>query len=174
MEPIIVVHALTAAFVLALGPVNLVRRRRDRAHRFIGRTWVVAMGLTCASSFAIHPHGFSWLHGLAVFTLISVGVAVVQIGRGNVPSHRANMIGSYLGTCIAFVFAATMPNRAIARMAVNSPLTMLAAATLVAATSAAFASLVIRTRGGRSRRPRDRRVGGGAARSSASAPWRRQ
>lgn len=150
---VIAVHALSAAYVLTLGPVNLLRRRRDRAHRIIGRTWAVAMLLTCVSSFAIHPDGFNWLHGLAVFTLVSVTAGIIHIRRGHVAAHRGNMIGSYIGTTIAFVFAATMPDRAISRMAVDDPGSLLALVALIIATSAVFVSLVVSPRH-RRRRPR--------------------
>lgn len=153
MEPLIAVHALAASLVLTLGPVQFVRRRRDLAHRIIGRLWVVAMATTCVSSFAIHPDGFNWLHGLAVFTLVSVTAGVIAILRRSVGTHRRNMIGSYVGTSIAFVFAATMPDRAIARMAVGSPLELAALIALTLATTAAIVSAALAV----SRAPRTRR-----------------
>lgn len=154
MDSIVIgIHAMSAAYVLALGPVNLLRRRRDRAHRLIGRTWVGAMALTCGTAFAIHPDGFNWLHGLAVFTLISVTAGVVHIRRGRVASHRNNMIGSYIGTSIAFVFASLMPGRAISRMAADDPFSLAGIVLLVLATSAVFASLIVTLTGRRRRTP---------------------
>lgn len=149
---VILVHAIAASFVLALGPVQLLRRRRDRAHRIIGVTWYVAMLTTCFSSFGIHPHGFSWLHGLAIFTIVTSTLGVVGAVRHIRQLHRNNMIGSYLGTSVAFLFAAFMPNRLIARMAVHDPGSLVLTATLVLATCAVFVTSVLRLTG--RRRPR--------------------
>lgn len=148
MAPLIAVHAVAASFVLTLGPVQLLRRRRDRAHRLIGRAWVGAMVLTCLTAFAIHPDGVNWLHGLAAFTLLSVGAGVVAIRRGHVAAHRGTMTGSYIGTSIAFGFAAFLPDRAIARMAVSDPLDLALAVGLILATTAAIVTLAMCRPGG--------------------------
>lgn len=144
ISPVIPVHAVAATVVIALGPVNLLRRRRDLAHRRIGRVWLVAMAVTCLSAFAIHPHGFNWLHGLAAFTLLTVGLAVVHIRRGNISGHRGNMIGAYVGTLIAFGFAALAPGRLISRVAVDNPAGLLGATALILACCAAVATLALR------------------------------
>lgn len=165
---IILVHAVAASFVLALGPVQILRKRRDRAHRIIGFTWYGAMLATCFSSFGIHPHGFSWLHGLAIFTIITSTLGVVGAIRHNRGMHKRNMVGSYLGTCIAFVFASLMPDRMIAQMAVHDPLSLLAAAALIVATAGAFIwSVLTLTVHKRRRRPHGRGAG-------VSAPARRR
>lgn len=61
------------------------------------------MFVTCLSSFGIYRDGFSWLHGLSVFTLCSVSIGIVAVLRGNARAHRFNMTGSYLGTAVAFI-----------------------------------------------------------------------
>lgn len=144
MDAVIVVHAVAASFVLALGPVNILRRRRDAAHRIIGRVYVAAMVLTCVSSFGIRSHGFSWLHGLATFTLFAMAMGVYAIRHGRVGRHRFNMVGAYLGTLTAFVFAALTPNRLLARMIVHDGWSLLAMALLVLATAGSFCLATIR------------------------------
>lgn len=144
MESLVAVHAIAATVVIVFGPVNLLRPRRDVAHRLIGRAWVVAMLITCVSSFGIRPHGFSWLHGLAVFTLVSVTLGVVNIRRRNVGGHRANMLGSYVGTLVAFGFATLAPNRLIARMAFDDPAGLVGVIALILACCAAFLTLALR------------------------------
>lgn len=119
--PIIVVHALAALFVLLMGPFQILRRRRDRAHRVLGVAWVSAMVVVCASSFGIHDGRFSWLHALATWTLLCMVFAIAGIRRGNVPMHRGFMIGSYLGTLTAFAFAALIPTRLIPRLLTEEP-----------------------------------------------------
>lgn len=142
---IVAIHAVAATGAIVLGPLNLLRRRRDHAHRIIGRTWAAATVITCLSSFGIHPDGFSWLHGLAVFTLVSVTIGVVAIRRRNVVAHRANMTGSYVGTLIAFGFAVFLPDRLVARMAADDPMSLLGIVALVLAGCAAVAALALRS-----------------------------
>src|SRR5699024_8573572 len=41
--PVITLHAIAATYVLLLGPLQILRRRRDLAHRIVGLSWLVAM-----------------------------------------------------------------------------------------------------------------------------------
>jgi uncharacterized membrane protein len=120
MEPwnaLLVSHVVAALFVLAIGPVQILRRRRDRIHRTMGLLWVAAMYFVCLSSFWIVSEGhFSWLHGLSAFTILTVTLGLVSAVRGNIRSHRGNMLGSYLGIAIAFGFAVGAPGRVIPRL----------------------------------------------------------
>lgn len=143
--PVIAVHAICALTVLVLGPVQILRPRRDRAHRLLGRTWAVAMVLTCGSSFLITPHGFTWLHGLAIFALVSLTLGVLAIRRRNVRMHRNNLIGSYLGTAIAFAFAVLVPQRAIPQLLRTEPVVALGTALAVGAAVAAYSLAVVRS-----------------------------
>lgn len=120
--PVIILHAVAALVVLLLGPFQILRRRRDRAHRMLGAFWAVAMVATCVSSFWIMDRGFSWLHGLSIWTLVCLVAAIVGIRSGNVEVHRGFMIGSYLGTLIAFAFATLVPARLIPQLLRGEPL----------------------------------------------------
>lgn len=137
---IIIVHAVSALYVLLLGPVQILRRRRDLAHRVLGTTWVVAMLIVCLSSFFIVPDGFSWLHALSTWTLVCMVVAIVAIRRGAVAVHRGFMVGSYLGTLTAFAFAAFVPTRLIPQLLRSEPL--VAIVTVVAVVAVAATILV--------------------------------
>ena len=44
--PVITLHAVAALTAVLLGPVQILRRRRDRAHRVIGAVWVSAIVVT--------------------------------------------------------------------------------------------------------------------------------
>lgn len=118
----VVFHAAAALLVLVLGPINIIRRKRDRFHRRLGRTWVVLMYVTCVSSFFFGlDDGFTPLHALSIITMSSVTLGVWFITRGNRPAHIANMVLSYVGTLIAFGFAAFIPDRLIWQTTVSSP-----------------------------------------------------
>ena len=136
---LLVSHVIAALSALLIAPINMVRRRRDRTHRMLGRAWVASMYYVCLSSFGIVSDGhYSWLHGLSALTLVTVTLGVLAARQRNIPAHIGNMAGSYLGLLIAFFFAALVPTRHIPRLLVSDPTTAIAAALLVAAGVAAL------------------------------------
>ena len=114
---LLVTHVAAALVSVSLGVVQLVRRKGDARHRLLGRVWVGLMLWTAVSSFWIRhlrDGAVSWLHILSLVTLVTVTLGVVAIRRGDVRAHRGNMIGSWLGSAIAMVFAVAIPTRMIA------------------------------------------------------------
>jgi len=136
---VIALHASAATVALLLGGYNLRRRSKgDRTHRLVGRVWVVVMYWTVLSSFAIQrlrPGHFTWIHGLSVFTFLTLTVGLVAAWRHRVDLHRRFMTGSYLGLLGAFLGAVAVPVRDIPQWAVHHPaaLTVAAAGCLLAA-----------------------------------------
>ncbi|MCT9623772.1 DUF2306 domain-containing protein [Pseudarthrobacter equi] len=129
---LLVSHVVAALYVLAIGPVQILRRRRDRIHRTMGYLWVATMYYVCVSSFWIVSEGhFTWLHGLSAFTVLTVTLGLVSAIRRNIPAHRGNMVGSYLGIAIAFGFAVGVPGRSIPRLLSADPATAVFVVALV-------------------------------------------
>ncbi|WP_104181213.1 DUF2306 domain-containing protein [Arthrobacter sp. B0490] len=158
-NPLLVTHVVAALYALVVGPINILRRRRDRTHHLLGYTWTASMYYVCASSFWIVSDGhYSWLHGLSVLTIVTVSLGIVSAVRRDIRAHAMNMAGSYLGLLIAFLFAATVPSRAIPRLLAGDPGTAWAAGALVAATVAAV-YLTVRPRDSRPRSGRRTDVG---------------
>lgn len=119
---VIIIHAVTASLSLLLGAFQLLRPKKgDRFHRMVGRTWVVCMYTVCASSFFIQgvQDGFSWLHGLSLFTTLTVSLGLYSAIKGNISAHKANMIGSYFGSIAAFVGVIAVPTRRVPQLAVH-------------------------------------------------------
>lgn len=115
-------HVIAALFALAAGPVQILRQRRDRIHRTMGYFWVAAMYYVCISSFWIVTAGhFTWLHGLSAFTIVTITLGLISAIRHNILSHLGNMIGSYIGIAVAFVFAIAVPGRAIPQLLAEDP-----------------------------------------------------
>ncbi|WP_258802854.1 DUF2306 domain-containing protein [Pseudarthrobacter sp. NS4] len=146
---LLVSHVIAALFALAIGPVQILRRRRDRIHRMMGYLWVAAMYYVCFSSFWIVTAGhFTWLHGLSAFTIVTVTLGLYSAIRRNIPSHVGNMVGSYIGIAVAFIFATVVPGRAIPQLLAQDPATAAFVTGLVVlAVAVIFVSL---KRGGRS------------------------
>ncbi|MBT2249758.1 DUF2306 domain-containing protein [Arthrobacter sp. BHU FT2] len=149
---LLVSHVVAALFVLAIGPVQIFRRRRDSIHRTMGYLWVAAMYYVCFSSFWIVTAGhFTWLHGLSAFTILTVTLGLVSAIRLNIPAHRGNMVGSYLGIAIAFGFAVGIPGRGIPQLLAYDPGSAVFVAVLVVLSVAVvYLSLL---RGGRAHGP---------------------
>jgi uncharacterized membrane protein len=133
---IIILHAIAASLSLLLGAFQLLRPKKgDRFHRMVGRTWVVCMYTVCMSSFFIQgvADGFSWLHGLSLFTTLTVSLGLYSAIKGNIAAHKANMIGSYFGSVGAFVGVIAVPTRRIPQLAMHqTPLFFLFVGLLIA------------------------------------------
>lgn len=144
VTPVILVHAVAALYVLILGPLQILRRRRDGAHRLLGVSWIGAMLVVCLSSYWIGA-GFTWLHGLSTWTLVCMVAALAGIRLGNVGVHRGFMVGSYFGTVTAFAFAALVPSRLIPQLLRSEPLVAAVTVVAVGAVVAIFSAAAVRT-----------------------------
>jgi len=137
MTLLIALHAVGACLALLLGAVNLVRTPKgDRAHRIIGRVWVVSLYWTVLSSFFIrelNPGRLSWIHGLSVFTFVTLTIGLWAAMTGRVKTHRGFMRGSYLGTVGAFIGAVAVPQRDVPQLAIHHPMLLSVAALGVSA-----------------------------------------
>lgn len=119
----IAIHALAASGVVLLAPVQLIRRTKDRKHRWIGRSWVILMYFVCISGMFIYTlsGSFTVFHALAIFTFATTTIGVISIRLGKVRRHVSMMVGSWLGALAAGTFGAIIPSRDIPRLAVAEP-----------------------------------------------------
>lgn len=128
---LIALHATGATLALLLGGYLILRRRKgDLLHRRIGRIWMVDMYWVCFSSFGIQrlsPGHFTWIHGLSLWTILTLSLALRAARRHDVRRHRAWVVGTYLGLVGAGVAAVAFPTRLVPRTAMHAPLPMLAA-----------------------------------------------
>ena len=109
------IHLAAALGALILGVAMLARPKGTRSHKLLGRIWVAVMLVAAVTSFWIRRDGFSWIHLLSVWTLISLACAVWFIRRGNVRAHQGFMIGTFLGLAGAGA-GALMPGRLLFRL----------------------------------------------------------
>ncbi|REJ05719.1 DUF2306 domain-containing protein [Microbacterium bovistercoris] len=153
---IIAVHAIAASFVILIGPVQFLRRRKDARHRLLGRVFGIMMYFVCLSGMFIYSldGGFTLFHFLAIFTFTTTTIGIIAIRHRNVHLHRGMMIGSWAGTVTAGAFAALIPGRRIPTLAVNDPalLWTIVTAVLVAATALILIALLAPRRAGRDAR----------------------
>ena len=120
MNIFLALHLITIIPCLVLGPFILLRERGDKIHVIIGKIWAYLMIVSCLLTFGItHNGNYSWLHGLAIFTLYQIIRAIRAIRRKDIRVHQRAMIGSYLGSLAAFIFASVAPNRLISNWLQN-------------------------------------------------------
>ena len=115
---VIFLHLVSALLALGLGTANLVLAKGTPRHRAVGAVWIAAMLCVTVSSFWIrelNPGALSWIHGLTVWTLFSMGVAVWAIRTGRVAVHAGFMVGTMVGAFVAGAFALA-PDRFIGRL----------------------------------------------------------
>jgi len=112
---VIALHLAAALAALLLGITVLARTKGTRSHKLLGRTWVAVMLVVALSSFWIQRDGFSWIHLLSIWTLISLACAVWFIRRGNVRAHQRFMIGTFLGLAGAGI-GALAPGRLLSTL----------------------------------------------------------
>ena len=53
----------------------------------------------------INNGGFSFLHLLSIWTIMSMGIAVISVKKGYIRMHAGFMIGTVLGSIVAGLFA---------------------------------------------------------------------
>ena len=94
MSPIALIHASSATAACLLGAWQLIALRRGLRH--LGFDWLA---------------GLSPIHGLSVFTLVSLVLALVFARRRDFANHRRWVTGAYVGLCAAGVFAVAVPGR---------------------------------------------------------------
>ena len=105
---VIWLHLITAVLAAVLGVANLALAKGTLWHRVFGWTWMTVMLIVTLSSFGIRElrdGAFSWLHGLTLWTLFCMLVAIVSIRTGRVRTHAGFMIGTMSGLLIAGAFA---------------------------------------------------------------------
>ena len=114
-EMFIWVHFIAAVLAIMLGLINLVSEKGTPQHRMVGWFWLIIMSFVIVSSFwirEINDGDFSWIHLLTIWTIISMGIAIISIKKGYVRTHAGFMAGTMLGAVIAGIFA-IMPGRLI-------------------------------------------------------------
>jgi uncharacterized membrane protein len=122
-SPVIQIHAFAAMAAFALGIVQFAAPKGTIPHRTLGWLWVAIMAAVSITAFFIHEirlwGPFSPIHLLAIFTLVSLPLAVRHARRHAVEHHRWAMISIFTGGLViagAFTF---LPGRIMHAVAVG-------------------------------------------------------
>ena len=113
------IHLAAVVPAMVIGVVQLARSKGSRSHKLLGWIWVLTMIVAAASSFWIMEirkgAGFSIIHLLSLWVLVSLGAAIWNIRRGNVRAHKGFMVGTLIGLAGAGV-GAVMPGRFLGQL----------------------------------------------------------
>ena len=95
-------HFIAALVALGLGVVVLMMRKGTAQHRWLGRTFAIAMLLVNGAALLSYEEGrfgvFHWLALLSLFTLVS---GVIAIRRGKVEDHAGWVAWTWAGLSAA-------------------------------------------------------------------------
>jgi uncharacterized membrane protein len=113
--PAIQLHAFAAMAAFGLGAVQLAAPKGTLPHRTVGWTWVVLMVIVATTSFWIHElrlwGPWSPIHLLAIFTLVTLPLAVLHARRHRIGSHRNAMIAIFAGALVIAGLFTFVPGR---------------------------------------------------------------
>ena len=112
------IHLSAVAPAVVLGVVQLYLPKGTRLHKAMGWIWVLSMVVVAVSSLWIMEirkgAGWSVIHLLSAWTLISLGLAIWYVRRGNIRAHKGFMVGTLLGLAGAGL-GALAPGRFLAK-----------------------------------------------------------
>lgn len=117
--PAIQIHLSAAVTAFVIGAVLMAGVKGTGAHRTLGWIWAAAMGVTAISSLFIHeirPGGFSLIHALSGWVLISLPAALYAARRHKVAVHRRAMTGLYFGGMFVAGGFAFLPGRLLGQV----------------------------------------------------------
>jgi uncharacterized membrane protein len=114
-SPAIQLHAFAAMAAFALGLVQFAAPKGTLPHRTVGWLWVALMVGVSISAFFIHElrlwGPWSPIHLLAIFTLLTLPLAVMHARRHAVERHRRAMVGIFLGALVIAGLFTLLPGR---------------------------------------------------------------
>ncbi len=114
------IHVVAALIALAIGPISIWRKRRDRIHKTLGVTWIAAMLVLATSGLFIHEirmiGPFSPIHLFSFLTYFSLWRAISHLRARRFGAHGKAMKGLYFGALIVAGFFTLLPGRTFNRM----------------------------------------------------------
>jgi uncharacterized membrane protein len=108
-------HLATVIPAFGIGALQLLKRKGTPSHKRLGRIYMMLMLATALITLAMPAQvgpqflqHFGFIHAFSLLALLSVPTAYFAARRGNLNTHRAAMIGLYVGGILiagAFAFA---------------------------------------------------------------------
>ncbi|GAA4652006.1 hypothetical protein GCM10023116_42900 [Kistimonas scapharcae] len=102
MNTPIAIHLVAAVYAIVVGGLQLAFPKGIQQHRYLGRSWMIAMLITALSSFWIKSFMPLWLsfgpiHILSAWIIICVIISTLAAWRHRIKQHKYYSIGAYIG-----------------------------------------------------------------------------
>lgn len=112
-ELAIVLHVATVLPAIPLGGYLLLAKKGGALHKRLGKIWIGLMCATALSAIFIKTGGsFSFIHIFVPLTLWSSYKVVASARRGDMKTHKKEILGLYLGALtIPGIVAFALPGR---------------------------------------------------------------
>lgn len=111
-------HLGTVFPAFLIGTYLLVSHKGTLWHKFLGKVYMLLMLFTALITLSMSAEvgpallgHFGWIHLLSFLVLYSVPAAFLAARSGNIKSHRAHMIGLYVGGILVAGAFTLMPGR---------------------------------------------------------------
>jgi uncharacterized membrane protein len=111
-------HLGTIIPAFLIGTTLLFMKKGTPRHKFLGRIYMPLMLVTAAITLFMPAHvgprlfnHFGYIHLFSLLVFYSVPAAYYNARRGNITSHKGNMIGLYVGGMLIAGSFAFMPGR---------------------------------------------------------------
>ncbi|RNF49736.1 DUF2306 domain-containing protein [Marinomonas hwangdonensis] len=115
---LVYLHLATVVPAFFIGTYLLLYRKGTRAHKLLGKVYMLLMLLTASitllMSSALGPvllNHFGFIHLFSLLVLYSVPAAYIAARKNDIKAHRNNMIGVYVGGILIAGAFAFMPGR---------------------------------------------------------------
>lgn len=120
--PPIALHALMALSAFVIGIAQFALPKGTMRHRIVGYGWVALMAAVALTAFGIrtlNPGSFSFVHAVALFTLIMLPVAVSHARRHHARRHAWAMAGLFVGALVIAGAFTLLPGRIMHRVVIG-------------------------------------------------------
>ena len=109
----IMLHVSTVVPAIPLGAYLLLAPKGGKRHKQLGKAWLLMMVTTaCAAFFIRTGGGFSFIHIFVPITLWSSYKVITSARRGDMKTHKKEILGLYLGALtIPGIVAFALPGR---------------------------------------------------------------
>ena len=99
---LLTLHISAAVWALIIGTYQLMTHKGTKRHKFVGRSWMMAMVVVAISSFGLSGFTpifgqYSLFHVLSVWILVCIVASIYFARKGNIKRHKSFTTGAFFG-----------------------------------------------------------------------------
>ncbi|MGJ8564497.1 MAG: DUF2306 domain-containing protein [Alphaproteobacteria bacterium] len=113
-SPVIIIHTLCAFAALGTGIAVWRARKGTKAHKALGRIFVMLMAVTAFSAIFIrlvNKGQFSFIHLFVPLTFFAIWQAIYYIRKGDIRRHKKAVKGMFFGALLIPGILSFLPGR---------------------------------------------------------------